>query len=257
MASPRLQQQATETLPPAAFNLQLLSLDGDAQQEYRGVASAAGFDVIDQQLQELWQALELDPPDAVLLDLRLSEPLLLDVLREIKARNANIEVILVSACASVAGAVQALREGAFDYLEAPIDSDELRAAMEHLSLHLHVKLQERIIRNDRRTKHGYGTIGRSALENRAVDAVVTTLRKRPPVAPARKAPRVESPAASSNPPAPDQPNIVSLAEIEKQAILCAISVLHGDKLLAARLLGVGKTTLYRKLKEYDRNGTAK
>jgi len=28
--------------------------------------------------------------------------------------------------------------------------------------------------------------------------------------------------------------------------------LNGDKLLAARMLGIGKTTLYRKLKEYCR-----
>ena len=34
------------------------------------------------------------------------------------------------------------------------------------------------------------------------------------------------------------------------AILGAIEQLHGDKLEAARLLGIGKTTLYRKLKEY-------
>jgi two-component system response regulator HydG len=44
--------------------------------------------------------------------------------------------------------------------------------------------------------------------------------------------------------------IVSIAEIEKQAILGTIRQLKGDKLLAAKLLGIGKTTLYRKLKEY-------
>jgi DNA-binding NtrC family response regulator len=44
--------------------------------------------------------------------------------------------------------------------------------------------------------------------------------------------------------------IVSIAEMEKHAILGTIRQLKGDKLMAARLLGIGKTTLYRKLKEY-------
>lgn len=44
--------------------------------------------------------------------------------------------------------------------------------------------------------------------------------------------------------------IVSIAEMEKQAILGTIRELKGDKLMAAKLLGIGKTTLYRKLKEY-------
>jgi two-component system response regulator HydG len=38
--------------------------------------------------------------------------------------------------------------------------------------------------------------------------------------------------------------------VEKQAIVGAITRLNGDKLMAAKLLGIGKTTLYRKLKEY-------
>ncbi|HEY5164285.1 MAG TPA: sigma-54 dependent transcriptional regulator [Terriglobales bacterium] len=46
------------------------------------------------------------------------------------------------------------------------------------------------------------------------------------------------------------PRIVPLAAMEKQMILKTIDQLKGDKLLAARLLGIGKTTLYRKLKEY-------
>ena len=46
------------------------------------------------------------------------------------------------------------------------------------------------------------------------------------------------------------PGVTTLADLERQAILGAIRTLHGDKLRAARLLGIGKTTLYRKLKEY-------
>jgi two-component system response regulator HydG len=44
--------------------------------------------------------------------------------------------------------------------------------------------------------------------------------------------------------------ISPLAELEKRAILHAITTLNGDKLEAAKQLGIGKTTLYRKLKEY-------
>jgi DNA-binding NtrC family response regulator len=44
---------------------------------------------------------------------------------------------------------------------------------------------------------------------------------------------------------------VPLDELERRAILRALDTSGGDKLAAARLLGIGKTTLYRKLKEYD------
>jgi two-component system response regulator HydG len=47
-----------------------------------------------------------------------------------------------------------------------------------------------------------------------------------------------------------EPQVLSIAEMEKNAILSTIRQLRGDKLMAARLLGIGKTTLYRKLKEY-------
>jgi transcriptional regulator of acetoin/glycerol metabolism len=42
--------------------------------------------------------------------------------------------------------------------------------------------------------------------------------------------------------------IVPIAELEQRAILRAIQELNGDKLTAAKLLGIGKTTLYRKLR---------
>jgi hypothetical protein len=41
-----------------------------------------------------------------------------------------------------------------------------------------------------------------------------------------------------------------IAELEAEAILGAVSALGGNKLEAARQLGIGKATLYRKLKEF-------
>jgi DNA-binding NtrC family response regulator len=49
---------------------------------------------------------------------------------------------------------------------------------------------------------------------------------------------------------PSDESVTSLAELEKNTILTTLARLKGDKLRAARLLGIGKTTLYRKLKEY-------
>lgn len=44
--------------------------------------------------------------------------------------------------------------------------------------------------------------------------------------------------------------IVPLAELERRMILLTVEQVQGDKMVAAKLLGIGKTTLYRKLKEY-------
>jgi len=56
--------------------------------------------------------------------------------------------------------------------------------------------------------------------------------------------------AGAHAPAGPGAGIVSIANMERKAILGTIEQLHGDKLMAAKLLGIGKTTLYRKLKEY-------
>jgi two-component system response regulator HydG len=50
---------------------------------------------------------------------------------------------------------------------------------------------------------------------------------------------------------PQSDELLPLDELERRAILRALREASGDKLAAARLLGIGKTTLYRKLKQYD------
>ncbi len=50
---------------------------------------------------------------------------------------------------------------------------------------------------------------------------------------------------------PQNDELLPLEELERRAIFRALRDAAGDKLAAARLLGIGKTTLYRKLKQYD------
>lgn len=56
-------------------------------------------------------------------------------------------------------------------------------------------------------------------------------------------------------PGPDKDDLMPLEELERRAILRALRETSGDKLAAARILGIGKTTLYRKLKQFhsDKN----
>ncbi|MDP9146790.1 MAG: sigma-54 dependent transcriptional regulator [Acidobacteriota bacterium] len=56
---------------------------------------------------------------------------------------------------------------------------------------------------------------------------------------------------SSSERAPDHNEILPLDELERRAILKTLRETAGDKLAAARMLGIGKTTLYRKLKQYN------
>jgi DNA-binding NtrC family response regulator len=49
---------------------------------------------------------------------------------------------------------------------------------------------------------------------------------------------------------PERDELLPLEELERRAILRTLRQTTGDKLAAARILGIGKTTLYRKLKQY-------
>ena len=75
-----------------------------------------------------------------------------------------------------------------------------------------------------------------------------------PTHPYDHAPQTFMPAAVTEiprrPPASDY-EVLPLMELEKRAILGALKHTNGDRAVAAGLLGIGRTTLYRKLKEYE------
>jgi len=69
--------------------------------------------------------LESDPFHVVVSDIRLGDVSGVDVLKKAKEVNSGTEVILMTAYASVDTAVQALRLGAFDYIQKPFEIEHL------------------------------------------------------------------------------------------------------------------------------------
>ena len=63
--------------------------------------------------------------DVVLTDYRLNDLTGLDVLHDVRRRDPSTQVLLVTAYATTQTAVEAMRDGAFDYIEKPFKRDEL------------------------------------------------------------------------------------------------------------------------------------
>jgi DNA-binding NtrC family response regulator len=108
------------------------------------------------------------------------------LIKRIKENSARIEVLVAGTNPPISTAVEAIRSGASDYLEKPLDTGILEQAL--------------------------------------IDAFKRYRNH--------------------------QSLIMPFREMEKQAIRNAMAQAEGDKMKAARLLSIGKTTLYRKLREY-------
>jgi two-component system, NtrC family, response regulator HydG len=76
---------------------------------------------------EAVRILEQQPVAAVVCDLRMPDMSGIDVLRVAKRLQPSAEFVLMTAYASVPTAIEAMREGAYDYVTKPFDPDNLRA----------------------------------------------------------------------------------------------------------------------------------
>ena len=71
-----------------------------------------------------------DPPDVILLDLRLPDQSGLEVYQAIRGIDARIPVIFVTVAKSADAAIEAMQQGAYDYLFKPLDLHQLRRVVD-------------------------------------------------------------------------------------------------------------------------------
>ncbi len=88
--------------------------------------------------EEAIKKIEAEHYDVVLLDLMLPGVKGTDIIQEIKRRRPNCAVIIMTAFGTIPSSVEAIRKGAFDYIEKPFKKGEIqyavRNAMEHQRL---------------------------------------------------------------------------------------------------------------------------
>ena len=84
---------------------------------------------------EALNRLESESYDVVITDLRMPGMTGLDFIRELERRDAQVQTVMVTAYASVATAVEAMRHGAFDYIEKPFGADQLESLVTRALAH--------------------------------------------------------------------------------------------------------------------------
>ncbi|MBN1437266.1 MAG: sigma-54-dependent Fis family transcriptional regulator [Sedimentisphaerales bacterium] len=102
-------------------------------------------------------------PHVVVTDLKLGGAIDgLGVLSEVVGSNLSSEVVLITAHSTIDTCKQALRIGAYDYIEKPIDLDHLREVVARASKHVHVSQENKRLREELDTKFGFdGVVGES------------------------------------------------------------------------------------------------
>lgn len=90
--------------------------------------------------------------DLVLLDIRLGDISGIDVLKETKKQNPSTVVVMISAYATAETAVEAMNEGAYDYLPKPFDNEELKQTIKK-ALELKTREDEKRFLDDELEKH--------------------------------------------------------------------------------------------------------
>jgi DNA-binding NtrC family response regulator len=145
------------------LNLLIVDDERTIRDGCREVAQALGFTTyIADSADHALRIVDSASIDVVLLDLRLPGMGGLEVLREVKKKRPETVVVVITGYATVQSAVQAMKHGAYDYVTKPFNLEELRLLLERVLGHLQLSSENRLLREQVKSKQGFQSIvGRS------------------------------------------------------------------------------------------------
>jgi DNA-binding NtrC family response regulator len=96
--------------------------------------------------------------DLVVLDIKMPHKDGIEVLRDIKEKHPEVEVIMVTGLSEVQTAVKAMKLGAFDYLSKPFDPDELQHVVDRALERQRLKRENRDLKTEVSAKYRFENI---------------------------------------------------------------------------------------------------
>jgi two-component system response regulator HydG len=99
------------------------------------------------------------PPDIIITDLDMPGMDGMQLLKELRARGADLPVIVVTSATELSSAVTAMRAGAADYITKPVDFDELNLSISRAIQYRNVRIENENLQRQLREKQGEGIQG--------------------------------------------------------------------------------------------------
>ncbi len=141
------------------LNLMIVDDERAIREVCREVAQSLGFTTsVADSAEHAYRVMESQNVDVLLLDLKLPGAGGLEALHRIKERRPDSVVVVVTGYGTVQSAVQAMKNGAYDYVTKPFSMDELRMLLDRVASHLKLRTENRILREKIKSKQGFGSI---------------------------------------------------------------------------------------------------
>src|SRR5499426_3673647 len=113
-------------------------------------------------------AIRKDVPDLVLLDLEMPKMGGIEVLRELRKDGINVAVIVITAHGSIETAVEAMKEGAYDFITKPVDANHFDIVVRKLQEREGLKKELELFSEDADKRYRL-VVGKSLKMNEAVE----------------------------------------------------------------------------------------
>jgi two-component system response regulator HydG len=180
LAMTEMPQRQTSNPP---LNLLIVDDDEHIREVCRSVAMESGMKVFDvATAEEALEILETSSVDVLLTDLRLPGTSGLDLLKRVSVTHPDVAVIMLTQYGTIDSAVQATRMGAADYVTKPFRVEELRARLEQVAHAVELKRENRLLREQVRTRPGFGgLIGMSPRMERVYKMIEKVSQREHPV----------------------------------------------------------------------------